>query len=92
MTFVPIEINAKDLHRDSVERFLKIQAESKTDKIFVYDADGSLAGAMWYLSFRLIDRDADDTARVRANSLGQNETRESARDLWEEVRRYLEMK
>lgn len=92
MTFVPIEINPRDLNRESVERFLRVQIDHRSDKLFVYDLDGSVAGAMWYLSFRIIDQDNDDIARIKAGSLGQGENRDSARDTWQAVRKYLEQK
>jgi hypothetical protein len=92
LNFVAIEINPRDLNRDAVERFLRVQGDHRTEKLFVYDLDGSLAGAMWYLSFRVIDQDADDVARVKASSLGQGENRDAARDVWESVRKYVEQK
>jgi hypothetical protein len=92
MIFVPIEINPRDLSRNAVERFLRLQAESRNEKIFVYDLDGSLAGAMWYLSFRLIDQDSDEIARIKAGSLGQGENRDASRDIWQAARKYVEQK
>jgi hypothetical protein len=90
MNFVAIEINPRDLSRDSIERFLKVQTDHRTEKLFVYDLDGSLAGAMWYLSFRILDQDSEEVARIKASSLGQAETRDSARDAWQAARKYLE--
>lgn len=92
LNFVSIEINPKDLNREQVERFLRVQTDHRAEKLFVYDLDGSLAGAMWYLSFRILDQDSDDVARVKAGSLGQREDRESARELWVTVRKYVEQK
>jgi hypothetical protein len=94
MTFVAIEINPRELSRDSVERFLQVQRKQieERDKIFVYDLDRSLAGAMWYLSFRLIDQQDDEVALINARSIGLSETRESAREVWQAVRKYLESK
>ena len=37
---------------------------------FVYDADGSLTGPLWYLYFRRFERLDDDTARAKAERLG----------------------
>lgn len=91
MKFIPIEIDARNLNRDSIDRFLAFQKDPSREKVFVYDLDGSMAGAMWYLSFRMIDQATDDQARVRAGSLGQGENRDAARDLWQSVRRYAEM-
>lgn len=90
MTFVPIEINPQGLAPESVDRFMKLQTENRADMRFVYDLDGSLAGAMWYLSYRLIDQDSDEVARIKAGSLGQPETREAARDVWQAARKFAD--
>lgn len=91
MTFVPIEINSRELNSEAVERFLRLQ-ENPGGKLFVYDLDGSLTGAMWFISFRLIDHDADEVALIRASSLGLGENREAARDIWRSARKYVESK
>lgn len=91
MTFVPIEINARELNRGAVEHFLRL-LENRADKLFVYDGDGSRTGAMWYVAFRLIDHDNDEVARIKAGSLGQGENRETARDIWRAARQYIEQK
>lgn len=91
MTFVPIEINARELNRGAVEHFLRL-LENRADKLFVYDRDGSRTGAMWYVAFRLIDHDNDEVARIKAGSLGQGENREAARDIWRAARQYIEQK
>lgn len=90
MAFVPIEINSRDLDRNAVDRFLNVQRDPAAGKVFVYDLDGSIAGAMWYLSYRVIDQDSEEIARIKAGSLGQGDTRDSAREMWQAVRRYLE--
>ena len=92
MIFVPIEINPRDLSRDSIDRFLRLQTASSTDKAFVYDLNGSISGAMWYLSFRSIEQDSDEIARIKAGSLGQGENRDASRELWQAVRKHLEQK
>jgi hypothetical protein len=92
MTFVPIEIDPRELKRGSVEQFLRLQTENRGDKVFVYDLDGSLAGAMWFLAYRLVDQDSDETARIKAGSLGQRENSEAAREIWRAARKYIEQK
>jgi protein tyrosine phosphatase (PTP) superfamily phosphohydrolase (DUF442 family) len=90
MTFVAIEVDPKGLTAESVDRFMKLQTENRNEKVFVYDLDGSLSGAMWYLSFRLIDQSSDEVARIRSGPLGQDETREAARDVWQAARKFAD--
>ena len=49
----------------------------------VFHADGSLAGPLWYLYFRLVDNASEDKARAEAARLGlKNESSTAGQALW----------
>ena len=60
--------------------------------LFVFDRDGSVAGGLWYLHFRLVEKLSDEKARAEAARLGFREDGAS-RTMWIAVQNYLsEMK
>src|SRR5262249_33438695 len=42
MTFTPLEINPRQLTRETVDAFLKLQRDAAAGKLFIYDRDGVL--------------------------------------------------
>src|SRR5262249_24602270 len=48
LTFTSLEISASTLAQN-VDDFAKIVGDAGNQPLFVYDADGSLAGPLWYL-------------------------------------------
>ena len=71
-----------------LERIGNLKADGRP--IFVYDLDGTRAGAMWYLHFRSADSLKDDEARVRASRFGLKETGDADQvRLWTAVQKYL---
>jgi protein tyrosine phosphatase (PTP) superfamily phosphohydrolase (DUF442 family) len=90
MAYVSIEVSAQTLTRKTLDEFSRGVSDPAGYPLFVYDRDGSLAGALWYLHFRLVDRDPDETARVRAANLGLREDREgNHRAMWLAVQKLL---
>jgi protein tyrosine phosphatase (PTP) superfamily phosphohydrolase (DUF442 family) len=88
--YVSLEVNPRLLTRDVVEEFLKIVSDRKEQPVFVYDQNGALSGAMFYLLFRIVDQDTQDVAQVRAGRLGlQPERSELHREMWAAVQNYL---
>ena len=61
------------LSRATIEEFARLVSNSATHPLFVYDANGSLSGPLWYLYFRKVERLSDDAARIRADRLGLRE-------------------
>ena len=58
--------------------------------LFVYDQTGVLAGGLWYLHFRTVDRDTDEVARLKAARLGlQSQQNADNRAMWLAIQRYL---
>ena len=91
LSFVPMEINPRLLNRDVMEAFLRLIREPAAGKTFVYDKDGTLAGGMWYLSFRVLDLESHDNALVRAGALGLRADGDDVqRELLAAVRKYAD--
>jgi protein tyrosine phosphatase (PTP) superfamily phosphohydrolase (DUF442 family) len=90
MKFLTVEVSPLTLSKDIVEQFNRIVADKGVLPLFVYDRDGSLAGALWYLHFRSAELQPDDAARLRAGALGLREDRDgSHRDMWLAIQNYL---
>ncbi len=87
MTYISLAVSPK-LTPETVEQFAKIVGDVARRPLFVYDQDGALAGAMWYLYFRKVSGNNDDQARVRAERLGlRTEGDEAHRQMWLAVQR-----
>ncbi len=90
LRFFSLEISGQTLTRETVDAFNRLVADHSHYPLFVYDRDGSLAGALWYLHFRLAEHLPDDAARIRAGSLGFREGGDdSVRALWQATQRIL---
>ena len=73
-----ITITPETLNSKVVTQFNQLIKNSSNRPIFVYDADGAITGAMFYLYFRLVEMYNNDEAILRANRLGlkQDDTEE----------------
>lgn len=90
MRYLTLEVSPETLSRKTVDDFNRLVSDASSYPLFVYDRDGALAGALWYLYFRLVEHDTDETARVRAARLGLREDREGAhRSMWLAVQKLL---
>jgi len=90
MRYLALEVSPTTLTRKTVEEFSRTVNDAAGYPLFVYDRDGALAGALWYLHFRLTERDPDETARVRASGLGLREDREGThRAMWLALQKLL---
>ena len=69
------------------DEFNHIVVNPEYHPLFVYDRDGSLAGALWFLHFRTVEQLPDEQARARAKAIGFRE--DSQRSLWQAVQQYL---
>jgi protein tyrosine phosphatase (PTP) superfamily phosphohydrolase (DUF442 family) len=82
--------SSPDTLSSAVEKFNQIVADKSGHPLFVYDKDGTLAGALWYLHFRTVDKAADEEARTKASRLGLKEDKsEDQRLLWLAIQKYL---
>jgi protein tyrosine phosphatase (PTP) superfamily phosphohydrolase (DUF442 family) len=70
LRFESLEVSAATLDRDLLDRFNKMVTDAGRLPLFVYDKDGSLSGAMWYLHYRIAVGMEDEKARGEAARLG----------------------
>ena len=68
-----LEVSPRTLSKDIVDQFNRFVTAADNLPLFVYDKDSSLAGGLWYLHFRLVDRQTDDKARAAVAQLGFKE-------------------
>jgi protein tyrosine phosphatase (PTP) superfamily phosphohydrolase (DUF442 family) len=88
--YLSLEVSPQTLSRALVDEFNRRVADPDGLPLFVYDRDGTLAGALWYLHFRTARQLPDDAARVRAGALGFREESDDAhREMWLAVQRFL---
>ena len=90
MKFFSLEVSPQTLNKITVDDFIALVGEQNNQPLFVYDADGSRAGSLWYLYFRVGQKAADDEARRQARVLGLREDRDGAhREMWSAARQFL---
>ncbi len=90
LAFLTLEVSPVTLSAATVDDFSKLVEASTTQPMFVYDADGSLSGGLWYLYFRRVEKRSDETARLRATRLGLKENADGPqREMWLAVQKVL---
>ena len=91
MAYRSLEVSPTTLSKTTVEEFNRLVTDSKNLPLFVYDKEGSLAGALWYLHFRIVDKMSDEKARGEANQLGFKEGSDNPqlKNMWIAVQNYL---
>ena len=90
LTFQSIEVSPQTLTAKTVDDFARLVGDSATQPLFVYDADGSLSGGLWYLYFRRVEKLSDEAARLRAIRLGLKEGADGPhRDMWLAVQKMM---
>jgi protein tyrosine phosphatase (PTP) superfamily phosphohydrolase (DUF442 family) len=88
LAFTSLAVSAETLSPATVEQFARLVSNSATQPLFVYDANGSLTGPLWYLYFRKVERLSDDAARIRASRLGLRDPSDAdTRAVWDAIRR-----
>lgn len=90
MTYKSFVVDPETINATLVADFNQMVNDASGRPIFVYDRDGTNAGAMWYLYFRTSELLKDDEARVRAGRLGLKEkgTPEQTA-IWTAVQKYM---
>jgi protein tyrosine phosphatase (PTP) superfamily phosphohydrolase (DUF442 family) len=90
LRYATLEVSPNALTKDNVDEFFKIVRDAQQHPVLVYDEDGTLAGGLWYLWFRLGEDAPDEVARIRARTLGLREDGEGAhREMWQAVQKYV---
>jgi len=90
LKYLTLEVSPATLTPAVVDEFNKLVTDPANRPLFVYDRDGSLAGALWYLHFRTAGKLPDEEARKKAAALGLKEDADGApREMWLGVQKFL---
>jgi protein tyrosine phosphatase (PTP) superfamily phosphohydrolase (DUF442 family) len=90
LKYASLTVSPDSLSQDLVDEFNKIVADSANQPLFVYDKTGLLAGALWYLHFRIVDRQSDEEARTIAGRLGlKDDDKPENREMWLAIQRLM---
>jgi protein tyrosine phosphatase (PTP) superfamily phosphohydrolase (DUF442 family) len=91
LTYRSLEVSPETLSKAIVDEFNRVVTDRNNQPLFVYDKDSSLAGALWYLHFRIVDKKGDEKARADANQLGFKESSDDpqVKKMWLAVQNYL---
>jgi len=91
LRYLSLEVSPQTLSKDMVDQFNRLVADTANLPLFVYDKDSSLAGGLWYLHFRIVDKQTDEKARAAAAQLGFKEDQDGPhRTMWLAVQNYLQ--
>jgi protein tyrosine phosphatase (PTP) superfamily phosphohydrolase (DUF442 family) len=91
MRFYSLEVSPPALNKKLVDDFIALVSEQANQPVFVYDSDGSRAGPMWYLHFRIAQKSGDEKSRQQARVLGLREDRAGAhQEMWEAAQKFLD--
>jgi hypothetical protein len=86
LKYASFALSPESLTLDVVDQFNHVVADANNRPLFVYDKDGSLAGALWYLHLRMIDQQSHEEARTNAARLGLTDAH---RDMWLAIQKIL---
>lgn len=90
LTYLSLDVSPETLSQRTVDAFNRIVDDPANQPVFVYDRDGALAGALWYLHFRTVEHQTDEVARLRAARLGLSENPTPAQQpLWLAIQKIL---
>ncbi len=85
-----VELSPRLLERKCVEEFSRIVADADGQPLFIYDGDGTLAGGLWYVHFRTVERLSEEQAQTQAARLGFKwDGNSEQKAMGEAIRRYL---
>lgn len=70
LRYLSLEVSPARLTKELYEEFVKVVTDTKNHPLFVYDKDSSVAGGLWYLYFRVQQKQPDEKARAEAERLG----------------------
>src|SRR5262249_39756393 len=90
LVYISLEVSPETLSPAVVQQFNKIVVDPANLPLFVYDKEGALSGALWYLHFRTIEKARHEDALTRASRLGLKEDQTGAqRSIWLAIQKYL---
>jgi protein tyrosine phosphatase (PTP) superfamily phosphohydrolase (DUF442 family) len=90
MKYQTLDVAPTKLTKDTVAEFSRLVRDAGGHPLFVYDRKGPLAGALWYLHFRLTEQLPESQARARATRLGLKDDASGEEvELWLAVQKLL---
>jgi protein tyrosine phosphatase (PTP) superfamily phosphohydrolase (DUF442 family) len=90
LKYISLSVSPQLLVKDAVDQFNKMVSDENNLPLFVYDRDGSLAGGLWYLYFRMAQGATEERARSEAARLGFKEDRDDEhRTMWLAIQNFL---
>jgi protein tyrosine phosphatase (PTP) superfamily phosphohydrolase (DUF442 family) len=90
LRYLFLDVSPQTLTKDVVDQFNRLVGDPNNQPLFVYDRDSSLAGGLWYLHFRLVDKASDEKARDDAARLGFRPNEDGAhKAMWLAVQNFL---
>lgn len=70
LNYLSLETSPARLTKETYEQFNRLVTDTRLQPLFVYDKDGSVAGGLWYLHFRVNGMLTAEKARAEAQRLG----------------------
>lgn len=70
LKYLSLQASPARLNKAVYEQFVKLVNDNTSHPLFVFDKDGSVAGGLWYLYFRVHLKQSDEKARAEAQRLG----------------------
>jgi protein tyrosine phosphatase (PTP) superfamily phosphohydrolase (DUF442 family) len=90
LKYVSLEVSPNTLTEKTVSEFNRLVGDAVNRPLFVYDNDGKMAGALWYLHFRLVDKLSEAEARTKSAGLGLKEDQAGEQQMiWLAIQKYL---
>jgi len=90
LKYLSLEVRPQNL-RENLDQFNQIVNDSGNFPLFVYSKDSMIAGSLWYLRFRTVNRMTETEARTKAVGLGlQEEQTDANRPMWLAIQKTLE--
>ncbi len=70
LKYLSLEASPARLSKELYDQFVKIVEDTGNKPLFVFDKDGSAAGGLWFLYFRLAQKYTPEKAQAEAGRLG----------------------
>lgn len=70
LKYSSLEASPARITPELYQEFIRLVTDTTSHPLFVYDKDGSVAGGMWYLYFRVHMKQPDEKARAEAKHSG----------------------
>jgi protein tyrosine phosphatase (PTP) superfamily phosphohydrolase (DUF442 family) len=91
LRYTSLVVSPARLTRDLSDEFNRAVSEPANQPLYVYDKDGTLAGALWYLYFRRQEKVSPEKALAEATRLGLKKDEDGeARTMWLAIQKLLE--